>query len=242
MGFCLAWLMVGGRAAGAWTSPAPDVVLYCLPALEAPLHRVARDFAAANGIEVHIFVSPPDGLLGLIKHRARADVVIADAATIQTLSANNEVRPPSVTPIGRDPFVLISRAGAALPAGAGVTQLLSTYPVVLPDPTTAASFDGAMVLQAETHGGPPGREIGVSDTPTVIARVRAEPGLLGLVYQTESAGQGLAKAAVLQASPTPMSGALVTLGQSANAERFLAYVAGPAGEATLGAAGLEPKS
>jgi ABC-type molybdate transport system substrate-binding protein len=240
LGLSLVLPMVCAQAAHAWDSPAPDVVLYALPALDAPLQKVAREFTAANGIEVHIFLAPPDGLLGLIKHRARDDVVVADAATIQTLTANHEVRPETVVPIGQDPFVLIRQAGGALPAGAGVKQLLSTYPTVLPDPTTAASFDGATVLQAEPQAGPPGRTIGVSDTPTVVARVRAEPNLLGLVYQTESSERGVAKAATLDVPPTKMSGALVTLGQSANAARFLAYIAGPAGQATLRASGLEP--
>jgi ABC-type molybdate transport system substrate-binding protein len=239
---CLALLIASGQAASAWDSPAPDVVLYCLPALRVPLQTAAFQFTAASGIKVHLFLAPPNGLLGLIKHRARADVVAADAATIESLSRDTEIRAGSVTSLGQDPFVLISQAGAVAPAGAGLKQLVSTHPIVLPDPTTAASFDGAAVLRADPEAGSPSQEIGVSDTPTVVARVRAQQGLLGLVYQTESSEQGVAKAATLRVPPTEMSGALVTLGQSANAARFLAYIAGPSGQAIFRAAGLEPKS
>jgi hypothetical protein len=52
----------------------------------------------------------------------------------------------------------------------------------------------------------------------------------------------VAKAATLQVPPTQMSGALVTLGQSANAARLLAYIAGTSGQTIFRAAGLEPKS
>jgi ABC-type molybdate transport system substrate-binding protein len=236
----LAMISASGPAF-AWNSPAPDVVLYCPPALDAALHSVAGDFRALTGVEVHIFVAPPDGLIGLIRHRARDDVVVADAATIATLAAGRAVLPESVVGLGQDPFVLIARAGAAVPQGASVKQLVARYPTVLPDPTNAASFDGAAVLQQDMQGGSVAHAIGVSDTPTVIARVREDGSLLGLVHQTEAAGPGIAQAAVLQSAPTQISGALVTNGQSANAARLLAYIAGPAGEATLRKAGLEAK-
>jgi ABC-type molybdate transport system substrate-binding protein len=237
--FGLAVLSASGTAALAWTSPAPDVVLYCSPALDAPLHRVAGDFRTLTGIEVHIFVAPPDGVIGLIRHRARDDVVVADAATVARLAAGGAVRPESVVVLGRDPFVLIAKAGASVPHGASVKQLAAAYPTVLPDPTTAASFDGAAVLQQDMQGGSPAHLIGVSDTPDVIARVSEDGGLIGLVHQTEAAGPGIIQAATLQSEPTRISGGLVTNGQSANAARFLDYIAGPAGEATLRKAGLE---
>jgi ABC-type molybdate transport system substrate-binding protein len=237
--FGLALLAASGPVALAWNSPAPEVVIYCTPALEAALHTVAGDFRALTGVEVHIFVAPPDGLLGLIRHRARDDVVVADAASIATLAAAHVVRQDSVVGLGSDPFVLIVKAGTALPQGTGVKQLVATYPTVLPDPTTAASFDGAAVLRQDSQGATAARLVGVSDTPTVIARVREDGGLIGLVHRTEASAPGIAQAAALQSVPTQISGALVTNGQSANAARLLAYIAGPGGEATLRKAGLE---
>jgi ABC-type molybdate transport system substrate-binding protein len=239
---CLALLLTSAHSAFAWVSPAPDVVLYCTPALDTALHDIAGSFRAATGVEVHVFVSPPDGLLGLIKHRARDDVVIADAPTIATLASTRAVRPESVIALGKNPFVLIRKQGAADPAATGLAHLVATYPTILPDPTTAASFDGDAVLHQDAEVHAPVKEIGVSDTPTVLARVREDGNLLGLVHQTEATQPGITKAATLQVAPTFMSGALVTNGQSGNAERFLAYIAGAPGQATLRKAGLEPNS
>jgi ABC-type molybdate transport system substrate-binding protein len=237
--FCLTLLLACASPAFAWVSPAPDVVLYCTPALDVALHDIAGSFRAETGVEVHIFVAPPDGVIGLIRHRARDDVVVADAATIAMLASTHAVRPDTVVALGKDPFVLVGRQGGAWIAGTGVGQLLATYPTVLPDPTTAASFDGPSVLHQDADAQAPVAEIGVSDTPTVIARVREDAKLIGLVYQTEATETGIAKAATLRAAPTVMSGALVTNGQSGNAERFLSYIAGAPGLAVLRKAGLE---
>jgi len=237
---CAVMLLASAPAALAWTSPAPDVVLYCAPALQQALHQVADDFTAASGVPVHIFVAPPDGLVGLITHRARADAVVADAATIGTLTSRGAVRAGSLVALGKDAFVLVARADAALPEGAGVAQLLATYAVVLPDPTTAASFDGASVLRE--RGPAPAQQIGVSDTPTVLAAVHDTGRVLGLVYQTEVPPAWARVASRLPASPTQMQGALVAMGQSPNAARLMAYIAGPRGTDVLRQAGLDPAS
>jgi ABC-type molybdate transport system substrate-binding protein len=237
---CVMLLVASGKAAFAWTSPAPDVVLYCTPALQAPLQHVADDFTSASGVPVHVFVAPPDGLIGLITHRARADVVVADAATIGALAAGGAVQAGSMAALGGDAFVLIARADAPLPQGAGVSQLLGNHAVVLPDPTTAASFDGASVLRQVSDA--PAQEIGVSDTPTVLAAVRDNGRVLGLVYHTEVPPGWARVASILPAAPTQMEGALVSMGQSGNAGRLLAYIAGPRGAAVLRQAGLDPVS
>ncbi len=236
---CVAVLLGRCDAAHAWTSPAPDVVVYCTPALEAAMLRGGAAFRAATGVEVHVFVAPPDGLIGLIKHRARDDVVVADAATIGVLAAGRQVRADSVIALGRNPFVLIGRRNTVWPGGATAAQLIAAFPTVRPDPTTAASFDGASILRQVAQ---PLREIGVSDTPGVIAEVRVDAGMLGLVHRTEAAEPGIAEAAPLQVAPTPVSGALVTMGQSGEAGPFLAMLAGPAGQGLLRQAGLEPAS
>jgi ABC-type molybdate transport system substrate-binding protein len=216
----------------AWNSPAPDVVLYCTPALEAPLREVARRYTAASHVEVHMFVAPPDGLTGLTKHRARADVVAADTPTVAALASGGVVRGETVASLGLDPFVLIAEQGAA-PGAPGAT--------VLPDQTTAASFDGRAVLQAAVPPLPPAKIIGVSDTPEVSAMVRTDAGLLGLVHATEAHAPGLRVAAVVPVPPTPMSVGLVSLGQSANAGALLAFIVGAEGAAVLHAAGMEPR-
>jgi len=230
-----------GTAALAWTSPAPDVVVYCTASLEAPLRRVAERFTAAGRSPVHIFVSSPDGIIGLIKHRARADVVVADAATVHALAAAGEVRPNSVTAIGHDPYVLIGQSAIAAPLAADLRPLVTTHDIAIPDSTTAAGFDGQAVLHEAAPGEYPPRITGFADTPDIIEAVRNTTNLVGLVHQTEAIAQtgGLHLVARLDVPPEPIAGGLVTLGQSANAAALLAFMAGPEGQATLHQAGLE---
>ncbi len=215
-------------------------MLYCTPALLAPLQQIAARFTAHSQVRVHLFVASPDGLLGLIRHRARDDLVVADAATLTLLADRHLVRADSLVALGTDPFVLIARRDANLRTGETASGLAASHPIVLPDPTTAASFDGAAILRAALPALPNPPTIGVADTPTVIARVRQDPGVIGLVNRSEADGPGIEAEADLAAPPTPIEAGLVTAGQSADAPALLAFLAGPSGQAILRAAGLRP--
>jgi len=239
LGLTLACVVATGSRSLAWESPAPDVVLYCTPALEVPLREAATQYRGESHVEVHIFVGSPDGQAGLIRHRARADVLVADAQTIDVLKSEHLVRPESIVALGSDPFVLIGKLGAVGAAETTAAQLVSTHATVLPDPTTAATFDGAAVLRKSLPATTFLRLIGVANTPTVIAVVRGDGRLLGLVNRTEAGSAGVREAASLSAAATPVSGALVTNGQSRNAGDFLKFIAGPQGRAILKSAGLE---
>ena len=221
----------------AWTSPAPDVVLYSTPALAAPLRDLADSFTSRGHATVHIFVASPDGLAGLLAHRARADLVVADQATFARLAAAKLIRPETIVALGSDPFVLVASDRAVLPPGADAAQLTATRPTVLPDPTTAASFDGRAVLKTSVPAKP--ATIGVADTPAVIAAIRNNPALLGLVNRSEARAPGIAIAAPLAAPPAAMQAALVAAGQSAQAASLLAFIAAPDGARVLHAGGLQ---
>jgi ABC-type molybdate transport system substrate-binding protein len=229
--------MAGAGPALAWNSPAPDIVLYCPPALNDAMRLEAAAFGAAKHVKVHIFVAPPDGLRGLIAHRARADVLVADASTVGALAATRLVRPDSMVELGQDPFVIVGGAGVI--ASGDARQLVASHPTILPDPTTAASFAGAEILHAALPDTKPQREIGVADTPTVLATVKQDGNVIGLVNASEAHGPGIAASASLAVAPTHIQGALVANGQSANAAALLAFMAGPQGKAILHAAGLE---
>ena len=235
-------LLAGARPAAAWDSPAPDVVLYCTPALASVLGTVAHQYTAETGVKVHIFLAPPDGLIGLIKHRARDDVVVADTPTLQALADEKLLRAGSIVALGNDPFVLIAKASEPPPAGTDAAALAAARPIVLPDPTTAATFDGAAVLHAALPGTTMPPPIGVSDTPEVIDAIREDGHSIGLVHRTEAGAPGLTILATLATPPTPTAGALVANGQSANAAALLQFIAGPKGHASLRSAGMEPSS
>ena len=235
--WCCAMLVTCAGGAWAWTAPVPDVVLYCTPQMTRPMSQVAQLYTAQSRVEVHIFAAPPDGIRGLLKHRARDDVVVADQTTIRALAADQSIGP--VIELGTDRYVLIGRAGAARSIQASAGQLVAARRTVLPDPTTAASFDGAAVLRAAFPAAAASAFVGVADTPTVIDAVRRNADLLGLVTQTEASSPGIEQLAILDVPPSTIGAGLVAEGQSANAASFLAFVASRAGHEALRSAGLE---
>jgi ABC-type molybdate transport system substrate-binding protein len=175
----------------------------------------------------------------LIKHRARADVVLADAATIAALARDTLIRPESVVSLGRDPYVLVVNSGTAAVMAQSAAGILATHEVVVPDPTTAASFDGAAVLQAAFPSGVALRLIGVAETGAVVAAVSRDRAVAGLVYRSEAGAPGISMVAALPLPAIAMSGALVINGQSAQAPALLAFINTPAGAAILRDGGLE---
>ena len=233
-----ACLLAGCLLVGAWDSPAPDVVLYCTPAMQAPLRDVAARYTAASGVKVHIFVGSPDGQAALIEHRARADVLVAERQAIDRLDAEHLIRAGTIVALGTDPFVLVGKAGVPMPPGATPVQLVAAHATVLPDPTSAASFDGAALLHAALPDAKSPRTIGVADTTTVMALVGQDEALLGLVNRTEAGGAGISQAASLQVPAVAIAGAVLGNGQSRNEAALLAFIAGPQGRAILSRAGL----
>ncbi len=238
---CLLAALLASTAipARAWDSPAPDVVLYCTPAMQAPLRDVASRYTAASGVEVHVLVGSPDGQAALIRHRARADVLVAEAPAIDSLAAEHLIRGGTIVALGADPFVLIGKAGAAIRPGAAIAQFIAAHAIVLPDPTSAASFDGPAVLHAALPDAVLPRIVGVADTPTVVALVGGDDALLGLVNRSEAGQPGIVQAASLAVPPVQIDGALLSNGQSRNAAALLAFIAGAQGRAILAGAGLE---
>jgi hypothetical protein len=144
-----------------------------------------------------------------------------------------------VVQLGQDPFVLAGRAGqeTAMP----LDQLLAHHHVAVPDPTTAASFDGAALLRAAAPAFDAGDIIGVADTPGVAAEIRADASTLGVLEATGAREPGLNVLARLPAPPEPIAAVLVTNGQSRNAAGLLAAIAGPEGSAVLHAYGMEAR-
>ena len=174
---CLLWSALVISPAAAWVSPAPDVVLYCPAALEGALDQVAARYTSATHVPVHVFTGTAYRLQGLLKHRARADVVVADARAVQDWAAGGLVRADTVTRVGRNAYVLVARSDADWPHADAAT-LLTDHAAVLTDPTTAAEFDGAAILHAAVPQNA-ARSIGVADTTTVLERVRADGGAAG---------------------------------------------------------------
>ena len=215
-------------------------MLYCPAALEGALGQVAGRYTSATHVPVHIFTGTAYRLQGLLKHRARADVVVADARSVHDWAAGQLVQAETVKPVGRNAYVLVARSDATW-EHADAATLLAGHAAVLTDPTTAAEFDGAAILHASVPQAAV-RSVGVVDTTTVLARLRADGALLGVVQQTEATAPLIHTVAALPAPPEELAGAIVTQGQSGNGKALLSFITGPDGQAILRQAGLETGS
>lgn len=240
--FALLAALTVGPEARAWDSPAPDVVLYCQPVLASACAALGDHFRQAQSVEVHVFSAPPDGLIGLVRHRARADVVLADMPTLRSMASGQLLRPETVTSLGADPFVLVARADAAIGKNSSAADLMASYRVVLTDPTTAASFDGSAVLLAAAKPSAAPETVGVADTASVLAEVQADRKTIGLVTATDAYAGNVSQIARLDVPPMQIGGAIVTLRQSRNADALLHFIAGPEGKRLLRENGLEAGS
>ena len=232
-------LPMAAGLAGGWVSPAPDVVLYTLPELRAVGAALGRRFAARRGIAVHGFAAPPLGLMGLIRHRARDDVVMADEATLQALVTSELVLADSVTTLGRDPYVLIGPTGMA---SLTVAEALAKYQVVVTDPTSAASFDGRGLLAVVAGRAPVAAPVGVATLPELRAAVAKGGERVGLTRASAAFGaRGVRVVAEIPADlvpPVAISGGLTRNGQSDEAKAFLRFAGGEA-RGVWRAAGME---
>jgi ABC-type molybdate transport system substrate-binding protein len=222
---------------GGWISPAPDVVVYTLPGLRGPVGRLADDFRRRTGVRVFVYAAPPAGIVGLVRHRARADVVVADAATVHALADAALITQASVAALGADPYVLVEAAGAAPePAAAALGRLHA----VATDPTSAADFDGMALLASLMAGGAPKMPpIGVAETTDVVAAVAAQAGLVGLVRASDASGAGGVSIVATLPLSAPIAAGLTKNGQSGRAGEFLRFVTSPRGDAVLHAGGIE---
>jgi ABC-type molybdate transport system substrate-binding protein len=227
----------GSGPAWAWTSPAPDVVVYCLPSLAPVITRLGAQFRHEGGAEVHVFVGPDGRLFGLIAHRARADVVVGGDALMQTLRTHKLLKPPAPVMLGLDPYVVVAKPGLA----AGSAQaLVAAHRTVVTDPTAAAGFDGVALLRRIDQGAAAqARPIGVENAQRVVATVAQGADLVGIARASDAAASaGLVRvAAVVDAPPLRVEAALTENGQSGNSAAFLAFIA--AARPAWRAAGLE---
>jgi ABC-type molybdate transport system substrate-binding protein len=109
--FCLAALLLvaGAGQAGAWTSPVPDIVVYCQPSLMHALTMIGGQYRASRHVKVHIFEAESASIDGLVAHMARDDVVVSDAATIDRLAVRNLVQKQPQAVLGLDRYVLVGR-------------------------------------------------------------------------------------------------------------------------------------
>lgn len=236
---------LGGGAARAAPSTAPDVVVYCDRALRTPLESVGRLFAARiGGAPAHVFCAPPPLMLAQIERITQNDVLITGSKTMDEAAARRLIRPETRVALGANRLIVASLAGAVpRPVDrAGIGPLIGTDPLAAPDRTTGSTVDSAGVLRRLGFIPPLGFSlVGAIDTEEVAWLIRTRAVKLGLLYRTEACpGSGLAVAAELPGeAPVPYAAAISVVTRSPRAEAFMAFLRSSEAAASLRANGLE---
>jgi molybdate transport system substrate-binding protein len=234
-------LLLCGAQARAYTSPAPDVVVFAEPTLRSAIEAVGALFEAQTGAPVVLLTAPSVMLLGQIPH-TRDDVMILQGdATIATAVAQKIAAPAPLVAFGRNHLVVAKK-------GAGTAQPLSALAVS----GTVAIVDEPVpdALGALSHGvlgplawPPAGTKVsGVARDADATFLLQRGEAALAVVYTTDvAANPALSVAATLPDPATPITytAALSADNNSANAGKFLDFLRSPAAVAKLRAAGLE---
>jgi molybdate transport system substrate-binding protein len=156
-GLALLSLPVAGISPALADYPvAPDVVVFCEPALLHAITDVGALWHSETGIHVRVFTAPSWALLGQIAHHARDDVLIgegdanADAAAKQQLIKSDTLRN-----VWRNRLVVAALDGNVVDAGAGapaaggrLAAIAGKQAIAIVDPWAAvAGADSEKALQ-----------------------------------------------------------------------------------------------
>ncbi len=231
--------------ARAKTSPAPNVIVYCDPALRAAIEDAGRLFTASNGARVNVFCAAPTLMLAQIERVVQNDVLVTQADWMDEAVRRALIKPSTRMPLGANRLVLaVSGQATALPLTdrVAIRRLIGAGPVAIPDPTTGTTVDSAGTLARLGFSDPlPFKTVGAIDTEGVAFLIRTGAAKLGLLYRTEAqAGSGLAPVALLpDESPVPYAAAITVLTRRPNAEAFMDFLHTPDATSRLTSAGLE---
>ena len=240
--------MTAGRtAAAAGSSAPPDVALYCDPTLGPAMRQVGDLFEARAGAPVAVLSAPPSLMLAQIERNAYDDVLITLAGAMDEAVRRGLVEPETRRDGWQNRLVLAARAGEIPPVAAvdpaALARLLKNGRLAITDPTVAAAFDGAAVLdQLGLTTAVAGRVTGAADTADVAFLVKTGAARLGLLYLTDvRADPALAVAATLDPLParTAYAAALNRQAQNPNARAFLDFLRTQEAIALLRGQGLE---
>lgn len=245
-GVALAQIAMAGVARADFIS-APDVVVYCDPALVQSLGGVGADFRARAGVPVRVLSAPGTLLLELLARGTRNDVLVTLADLMEAAARRTLIRPETRAGAWRDPVVLAARDAAAGLAPIGVQSLqalLGDGRLAVVDPVAADRMDGAAILdRLGWTSAVAGRVDGMASGQEVAFGVASGADRLGLLYRSDLAGhRTLSMVGTLPgdaAPPAEYAAAISHNVLSRNAAAFLAYLNGPEATGRLRGDGLE---
>ncbi|MDE2515981.1 MAG: substrate-binding domain-containing protein [Rhodospirillales bacterium] len=224
----LGLLAVAAAPAPARADMTTDLVLATDPALAPALRAAAAAYRRQSGVRVHVFATPPQLILPQLQRTVQNDLVFTGLPVLSALQAAGLLA-GAPGPAWSNPLVL---------AGARVVPITATTRLARPDASDGSAIDGAAVLAAIGLGGNPA--IGAIDTPGVAWLLHQGAASAGLVHASLLGGLHRLRPVPVSASgPVQVAVALTRLARRPHPERFLAFLAGPDGRASLRHAGLQ---
>lgn len=168
---------------------APDVVVFCEPALRHALGDIAELWRAQTGIPVRLFTSATAAELEQIAHHARDDLVIGAGEEKAAEAIRRQlIEPDTIERLWRNRLV-VARAASAQSPGVVLAALAGKAPIALVDPGIAlAGDDSKKALQAlGLWDAVTAKSVGVVDTADASYLLTQGEVRLALVYATDVA-------------------------------------------------------
>lgn len=215
-----------GNAAAQTTT---DLAVSCDAAAGPAVIAAAIAYRQKTGVRVRVFPTQQGLLLPQLERDIQNDLIVTQPATIDLAEKQGLVAPGKRAGPWRNPLAI---ATAANPR-AGV--------FAVPDASPASDIDGFAILR--TLGTATGQVIGVLDTSAVAWMMVNDGARQGLLHQTEIRADDRLRALTAvpkEAWPPILYSATVTkLARRGDPAAFVAFLAGPEGQAALLTAGLE---
>ena len=222
---------------------APDVVVFCDPALRDALHHLGVLFRARTKAPVRVLCAPGNLMAAQLERNERDDIFISLLPIIRQLAAAGLADPQPSAGAWRNRLVIAGHGtGGALAPGA-LPALLADRKLGAPDPGPNAVVDTpALIRRLGLEQALAGRISGQVDTGTVAWLLARDQLGLGLMLSTDARGGGLATAIAIPDDAYPAVRYAAAFSKhvlSRNAGAFMQFLATDQARTSLTDSGLE---
>jgi molybdate transport system substrate-binding protein len=223
---------------------APDVVVFCEPAVRHAIADVALLWRRQTGVPVRVFTSPTPLLLEQLSHRIRSDLIVGESDAMAAAAVRRRLVKEIPFRAWRNRLVVAEPATGPQPAR-DLATLIKTGPIALVDaPMAAAGVDSRKALQTlGLWDAAQGHSVGVAGTDDAIFLLVGGKARLAVIDATDlAANPGLHLAGSFPDDSYPPIIywiAQTTAVLSPNAEKFESFLRQPEAQERLRADGLE---
>ena len=231
-------------AAQARFVDAPDVVVFCDPALREPLRRLGGMFRSRTGAPVRMICAAAAIMAAQLRRNERDDIFISLQPVVRQLADSGLVLPQAPVGLWRNRLVVARKGAGAPPAGPdAIPALLGRGRLGVTDPSLNAVVDTAALLsRLGLEQALEGRLTGDVDTEGVAWLLEHDQVGLGLVLSTEARRFGFSTAVAIPDAAYPAVRYQAAFSRhvlSRNAADFMAFLATGQARASLADSGLE---